>query len=54
MAFLRLTLTQLDRMSNPGLSKENLKRAKQVERERRRKRKARKKARSQLEAHEQD
>ncbi|KAL9714745.1 hypothetical protein Ac2012v2_001404 [Leucoagaricus gongylophorus] len=34
----------LDRLVNPGLSKEDMKRAKQIERERRRRKKAKKKA----------
>jgi hypothetical protein len=37
-------LLQLDHLANPGLSKEDMKRAKQNERERRRRKKARKKA----------
>ncbi|ESK96917.1 hypothetical protein Moror_6495 [Moniliophthora roreri MCA 2997] len=40
----RLLLEKLDRLHNPGLSKEELKRAKQQERERRRRKKAKKKA----------
>ncbi|EJD05945.1 uncharacterized protein FOMMEDRAFT_145291 [Fomitiporia mediterranea MF3/22] len=39
----RNLIEKLDQIANPGLSKENLKRAKQVERERRRRKKAKKK-----------
>ncbi|KAI5124497.1 hypothetical protein M0805_003024 [Coniferiporia weirii] len=42
----KILLERLDRIANPGLSKEDLKRAKQVERERRRRKKAKKKARA--------
>jgi len=42
----KILLEKLDHIANPGLSKGDLKRAKQLERERRRKRKARKKAQS--------
>jgi len=41
----KILLDKLDQIANPGLSKENMKRAKQIERERRRRKKARKKAR---------
>lgn len=37
-------IRQLDQMANPGLSKEEMKRARQIERERRRRKKAKKKA----------
>lgn len=40
----RLVVEKLDKMLNPGLSKEEFQRAKQRERERRRKKKAKKKA----------
>ncbi|VDB95728.1 unnamed protein product [Peniophora sp. CBMAI 1063] len=41
----KILLDKLDAMANPGLSKSEMKRAKQQERERRRRKKAKKKAR---------
>jgi peptide chain release factor len=38
------TISQLDKLHNPGLSKQEMQRAKQVERERRRRKKAKKRA----------
>ena len=38
---------QLDQLQNPGLSKQQLQKARQIERERRRKKKAKKKAKKQ-------
>lgn len=40
----KLLVEKLDQMMNPGLSKEEMKRARQIERERRRRKKAKKKA----------
>lgn len=50
----KLMVAKLDRMYNPGTSKEDLLRAKVVERERRRRRKAKKKAQKQAEEAEDD
>ncbi|KAL4253979.1 Mitochondrial zinc maintenance protein 1, mitochondrial [Abortiporus biennis] len=46
----RLILDKLDQIENPGLSKQELQRAKQIERERRRRKKAKKKAKAKAEA----
>ncbi|KII89012.1 hypothetical protein PLICRDRAFT_108835 [Plicaturopsis crispa FD-325 SS-3] len=48
----RLILERLDKIENPGLSKEQLKRAKQIERERRRRKKAKKKDREKQAMHD--
>jgi len=40
----KLLVEKLDQMANPGLSKEEMKRARQIERERRRRKKAKKKS----------
>jgi len=42
----KILLEKVDRLVNPGLSKEDMKRAKQIERERRRRKKAKKRAKT--------
>ncbi|KAL0071462.1 hypothetical protein AAF712_001319 [Marasmius tenuissimus] len=50
----RILLEKLDQIQNPGLSKEEFKRARQRERERQRRKKAKKKARAKEEVEEED